>query len=214
MVGPVPPSCCRLPLRPSIFHHGGRLLILAITEVTGSKSHKSHWSRRTCRHASQPAWAADSISSPAEAEAETLPAAPAATAGAAEDRASGAATAQSSGGPAGGTLFEAKDFSLVMPAGFVDAQPPPPPTSGFGAPVRTTLGEPETHTSPVACTPTLKFFGTGHGCAAVTVNAVARGLDRGTWWTPPVCLPTVCTRILAKLEPLNSFIPDHAVEPL
>lgn len=109
----------------------------------------SHQSHRTRRHASQPSWAADTVSSPTETEAEALPAAPAATAGAAEDRAAGGAAAQPHEVPAGATLFEAKDFSLVMPPGFVDAQPPPPPTSGFGAPVRTTLGEPQIHTLPM-----------------------------------------------------------------
>ena len=48
-------------------------------------------------------------------------------------------------GPSGreGTVFATNDFSFVVPADFVDKQPPPPPTAGFGAPVRSTLSAPQ-----------------------------------------------------------------------
>jgi len=40
-------------------------------------------------------------------------------------------------------VFATNDFSFVVPADFVDKQPPPPPTAGFGAPVRSTLSAPQ-----------------------------------------------------------------------
>ena len=56
------------------------------------------------------------------------------------DRVASSAEAGPSGSPPG-TVFSTNDFSLVMPAGFLDKQPPPPPGAGFGnQPVRSTLG--------------------------------------------------------------------------
>ena len=120
-----PPSPLRLPAR---LHRVAGLGALGRGELADGR-------RSTGRTAS-----ADPLSSGASAEAPQA-AASAGTAAELQARvASGAAA-----GPSGreGTVFATNDFSFVVPADFVDKQPPPPPSSGFGAPVRSTLSAPQ-----------------------------------------------------------------------